>query len=474
MSEDSVSVEPARSRGWKATLRRPKVWIPVVSVVVVVGVVGAVAANAAIGKPLASANASETISASPHPTGSATPALSGSPSASPSESPSAAASAPPAASSSASPSPSASPTNEWVQTYDLDGADYLLGIKWTPDSRYVAVSGTWQESGETGNLAIVDAASSEIARMDACGYPLAWSHTGNRLAAVACGGDGDRVLRILDTAATTKAKLTLTGAEKVRALAWSANDNTIVYTSSPRWDANGSSVMSLNLGTGAVTTLDVGGLLSASPAGDRIAYWADEDGDGVASALVVSNFDGSQRRVLQKERSSATLQQPLAPEWAPDGSALAYRYDDTADATTTWNVYEFNGGGAVQLMSVNKPSGYGQIRWAPDAEKLLVSFNRSALAVSREGDLLAKERVTSQLYPETRWSSDGESVLLSYHSGKPNQTWHVSEDWRETTPGTDELEPDGPSVISPDGTMSAWAGHHHRNTLLTLVVQSPE
>ncbi|MGC4175099.1 hypothetical protein [Demequina sp.] len=472
MSDEEVTVEPATARSWKRTVRQPKVWIPsVVGAVVVTGVVVA-AASAGGGAPLASPSVTPSASSS---TATSATAL-------PSSTPSAVVSEP------ATPMPSVSPSSEpsqsegaeearWEQAYELAHEVDSVTPVWSPDSHYVAITAGVLDIAGRANVMIVDTVAGSEVWMEFCGYPLAWSHTGNRLAVMGCD-EHNRVLRVVNATSTTNKIYEFTDMDQATAVAWSADDKAIILAEGPSWHANGSSIIGVNLATGKQTTIDAGGLLTMSASGDRMAYWADEDGDGHATALVVSRPDGSKREVLVPESEEAAPLQNRAPQWAPDGSAIAYQYD-RANGTTDWMVRDLASGATQQVTGINKPAGYGQIRWSPDGQRLFISSGKTAWVVSRQGDLHAKSKIRYQAYPETAWGPDGDSVYVSYHATKPSELWHLeseagsNQDWLEPFEGNSEYEADAAPTYSPDGTKYMWTGYAPPSLALTVFVNVP-
>lgn len=369
---DSVDVVvPDQSGGWKATLRKPQVWIPSAAGVVVVGVVVAMLASTAGADPAASPTPTPTASAS----GSATP--SASPSAEPSATPS------------PTPTPSATSSAEateepagWTPGFPVPGAPSdgkIVARFGTFDS--FAVQPTFSPNGESyvtgkqgmdGNIWYVGstagAAPAKLADVsDEYSQLPVWAPNSSRIAYLTTGPDGTalavakpngsgvKVIGALPALAPSHSAL---GA----ALSWSADGSKIAVSQSMTYGAlSNAKVTIFDVATGSSTTLEGAGGAAFAPSGSALAYY-DLDAKDVPR-LVVRNSAGTVKKVATIKGESWSWWSRQV-QWAPNGSRLAYFGDADTDLNVAWHLVNTDGTDDVKITpALGGPEG----KWAPDS-----------------------------------------------------------------------------------------------------------
>jgi Tol biopolymer transport system component len=254
--------------------------------------------------------------------------------------------------------------------------------------------------------------------------------------------------------------------------------------------------------------LEGGSDADPSPDGERIAYIAGiTDTTGLRAQLVISQFDGSEGRVLWS-RSSVVI---ASPRWSLDGKRVVFtiasgqnspnglvvvevadgtvrEYPSPNAAVLSNAVWDGTGNGLIvaegvgvtavqrsssgRLFRVDLRTGaYRPLGWLDDFPTIidvlpdgrLVLSNALARQNLREvaidaRDLRASHLLTSGMASDRQpvYSPDGKSILFSSNRGGTLDLWEVSVETGEMHRVTDDPEDDWDPEYAPDGESIAW------------------
>ena len=184
-----------------------------------------------------------------------------------------------------------------------------------------------------------------------------------------------------------------------------------------------------------------------SPDGRHVVYTqqrVDQKTEKKYTNLWVVSVEGG-----QPQQFTYGDQTDRAPQWSPDGSAIAFISNRRDEKQAQLYVIPFNGGEARPLTELK--GQIGPFRWSPDGTRLVFNHRKKdAEAIAREEDEQKKELgVVARHFTRLTYKADGGGFL-------PQERWHlwlVSVADGETTqltdsPLYDELEPSW----SPDGS----------------------
>jgi Tol biopolymer transport system component len=152
-----------------------------------------------------------------------------------------------------------------------------------------------------------------------------------------------------------------------------------------------------------------------SPDGSRIAFTFDDGGEpSWRSGIAVVNADGSGwTEVIARDQERVGM-----PHWSPDGSRLAFTVF-SSDGITPY-VIDADGSDLVRLRD-----GPGVVLdWTPDGRRILLSADERYVSVHPDG---SDERVFIEDVPEAGrlvmdWSPDGAWIITSSPTAGPTQS----------------------------------------------------
>jgi Tol biopolymer transport system component len=189
----------------------------------------------------------------------------------------------------------------------------------------------------------------------------AWSPDGRRIAY-----DSGREIYVMNADGTQNRRLTRTAGSRSN------------YSGDPRW----------------------------SPDGKKIVYVYSPISDG--DRIRIMDADGSHVHTL---RFRADDDNEFLPDWAPDGSRIAFVSDKPlGNGLTRLTVYTVNTDG-TGLRKIMNPSEIHSIRWSPDGRKLLV-LTRFPSVVNADGSRLHSFR-PSKYVNSVSWSPDGQQIVYA-------------------------------------------------------------
>ncbi|WP_246942931.1 S9 family peptidase [Bacillus pinisoli] len=144
-----------------------------------------------------------------------------------------------------------------------------------------------------------------------------------------------------------------------------------------------------------------------SPSKDKVAYvltHVDQEKDGYFSYIYVSDLKGEGRK-FTSHYSKENLVKDVAPQWSPDGKALAFRSNRTGK-NQVWLLHT-DGGEAVQLTDVKQ--GVGEFAWSPDGSQLAVTVN-GELKLSTDKEEKKEEKSDVKVITRLRYKGDGVGI----------------------------------------------------------------
>jgi TolB protein len=144
-------------------------------------------------------------------------------------------------------------------------------------------------------------------------------------------------------------------------------------------------------------------LPAASPDGDRLAFYAEEES---GSYLYVSDADGGGRRRLAEGGDSGGPYVPVPPAWSPDGSTLAFVRDFGCAnrLCTTWEIWlvRADGSGLRRLVT-----GGREPHWSPDGRRIAYTgLDGYIYVISASG--IGRHRLRRGFLPQ--WSPRGDYI----------------------------------------------------------------
>ncbi len=144
------------------------------------------------------------------------------------------------------------------------------------------------------------------------------------------------------------------------------------------------------------------------PAGDRIAYVSDRDGN---AEIYVMNADGSDpRRLTQSPASDA------APAWTPDGQRIVYASSAADSGSGTYHIWVMNADGSDRRQLTKGPQSDFQPAVSPDGRTIAFTTDRGGNYDIYLMDLDGsnQRQFTRAPAPETspEWLADGRLTYL--------------------------------------------------------------
>ncbi len=184
-----------------------------------------------------------------------------------------------------------------------------------------------------------------------------------------------------------------------------------------------------------------------APDGTRLAFVSDH---AAPTGVWVVGIDGGRQRVSGGELPAS------APSWAPSGETLVYRHPQ-GDGFDLW-LWSESDGSSRQLTRGGQVRGAA--RWSPDGSQLVYvgdyAGTSSLFLMSAVGDDVTALTLDEGADYDPRWSPDGREIaFVSNRAGSPD-VWAVSTSGGAPRPLTRGPGNDHDPVWSPDGQWLAF------------------
>lgn len=191
--------------------------------------------------------------------------------------------------------------------------------------------------------------------------------------------------------------------------------------------------------------------------GRSLAFSSDRGGDGLQ--IYVMNADGSHVRRVTRLAQSCT-----EPNWAPDGSRLAFQRND--DPEIGQDIYTVRVDGSdLRRLTAHRASDVNP-SWHPKGHSIAFASNRggrfSIFAVASTGGVPRQLSFADGDSTQPSWSPDGHQIaFVSNQNGGVPQLHLMNDDGTASRPV--QLTQAGEPAWSPDGAQLAFIGSHDGN-----------
>jgi Tol biopolymer transport system component len=260
---------------------------------------------------------------------------------------------------------------------------------------------------------------------------VSWAPDGTRAAFWRATSDGSALWMLPATASkpvpVTAQQFHPTFGE-TEVISWSPDGTRVAFGSTPSGNADDpgpSSILVVDVGTGAVTQLPRADLLAAdmptwSRDGTMIAFRGQVDASGAGHRLSVMNADGSRvRRISDALADGFDAVGYGSPTWSPDGRSIVFDAINSSGRTTAFRLYRADlAAGTVSQLTTQPRNAYAP-RYSPDGS--LVAFTDwqepvSSLWVMRPDGNGKLDLADGSVSDSSQWSPDGQWIL---YEGQP-------------------------------------------------------
>jgi eukaryotic-like serine/threonine-protein kinase len=335
------------------------------------------------------------------------------------------------------------------------GGAMLASLCWTPDSRYLFVSGS-ETPSQANQILRVAVDSGEVKTVvpfagDDGGYISPALSPDGRMLAVTSYQSAEIELRQMSEDYEPGA-MTKISASNVNpnGFAWTADSKELLLTpnltSQPlyRVAAAGGTPMPLTwTGPGA-----------AFPAvhAARMAFVRTFRDVNIVRLALASARDGQSAL----ERIASSSFRDVAPQYSPDGKRIAF-YSNRGGSVQIWTA-NADGSQAMPLTSMDAFATTGTPRWSPDGQQIAFDSNAGrtgegasyqVYVVGADGGKPRALTSGSSSNFAAAWSPDGRWIYFSSTRGGKEQIWRVRPEGGEAEPVTRDIG--AAPAISPDG-----------------------
>ena len=286
---------------------------------------------------------------------------------------------------------------------------------WSPNGRFVVFGG---KVGRREGLYILDSAQRKPRYLAKWTWVADWSPTSDALLV-----NADDALQTISLSGRTRMVIRASRASSFGGTGYWLRRNTIVYSSSPRWNPP------VDLYRFSTTTRHVMRLTHApfvageptlSPDGRRIAFvrgLETADCKGIcASEVYLADASGRHVQRLTHYRG-ADERFVSSPTWSPTGDRLAFLRSGAAGAMSIRTVSTNGGAEQVLISNSNDDFEYFDPAWSPDGRKISFASDRQdggIFTMNPDGtDLTKLTAATGEDPPEDpAWSPDGSRIAF--------------------------------------------------------------
>jgi Tol biopolymer transport system component len=306
----------------------------------------------------------------------------------------------------------------------------LASLCWTPDSRYLLVSGS-EANNQSNRILRVAVASGEVttlARIDdgSAGYAApALAQDGSTVAMIHHHGTGSIELLSLSKTLEPGAlrKLSLPDYD-VRRIAWDAGDRSLIASivqSNPR------PLYRVFISGGAIEPLAWTGPGASSPAvapqNRRLAFTRAYSDTNIWRL----SLDQKRRGQPPLEKLASSSFREVFPQYSPDGTRLVF-YSNRSGSVQVWTA-NADGSQAQQLTSMDPLATTGSPRWSPDGQ--YISFDSNAggsyqiYVIKADGGQPRALTSGNSGNFVTSWSHDGRYIYFTSGRSGKLEIWKV-------------------------------------------------
>lgn len=490
MTDDNIPVEPARERGWKQTIRQPKIWIPAAGVALVAVVGGAIAATAGGGDSVAGPSGT----ASPGPTVEAA-----GPSTTITPSPTTSASVPPSATPSASPSwgddegfeaePAACVPNGTIvaapkqsqsfvepepgsqaATYDGDGLTSFQTLGFSADDSRIALH-AYNEGSEWISIRRPSDLKEVAVYRSQYEAAVAWDNGHTKLAVATTDADDRLTVSVVNPSSGTASIVYSADETTAQSVAWSPDGKCLVLAA--RWSGNLwndddpyiHAMTIIDTATGNSSYLGNGISAVYSPSGDSIFFFGV---DFMTDRIKLFQADAATGAAVARsigEGSTTDDVGHLPVNFSPDGAVGVYvEHPEQASA----NIKNIEGGGDGDGYLAKFPDAVASMPvWNPDSRRVAyctgwfeTGCDTVVIADGYGGSVSVEADTPEGWISSIRWTPDGESLVAGANTGKESAIYRFeSGSWTRITDISAGYA-SGPMVWSHDGSTVVWSLEH--------------
>jgi len=179
----------------------------------------------------------------------------------------------------------------------------------------------------------------------------------------------------------------------------------------------------------------------------QIAFQRNPDGPG--RGIYLMNLDGTNVRELTFSETGDRW-----PEWAPDGSLLAFVRETDEPAVTDLYVVDPDSGEETYL--VTETDAWWSYVWGPDASRIALGAtyngNTDIYVMASDGTGLTRLTTDPEVDHRPSWTQGGRIFFTSLRGGMGSEIYSMDETGGDQTPLTNNDVEDDVAVPSPDGS----------------------